>query len=472
MTTAIIGAGISGLTAAYDLARAGEPVHVFDAQTRVGGSLVGSDLGGYAHGDVGAEASLYARVETRELMEELGLSARYPSTEHSSQLLVHGELTKIPAGTLMGVPGHSADLTGVLSQAGLERLEHEQFTGPHNDPAVGTFIAERLGAEVVDTLVDPLLAGVYAGSAYELSLRSTLPALLPAAQNNTSVKDAVDEILASRRVTQGANIPGTTKRPVFVSLEGGINGLARALFDRCRDLGVTFHLGERVTDVRSGYTLTVDGPDSSHAEVFDDVVIATPAPVAGRLLAGLGDDLGDGELADAGASLAAIPTSDSAVITTVLELNGDLNGSGFLIPPTEPTFIKASTFASNKWPWLRERIPAGTAVVRMSVGRHGSDELRTHNDAELIDASIADWMKITGRNDRVLHAEVRRHNGALPQYMPGHADLIAGVDSVVKKLPTLGLVGNAFEGVGIPACIKRSRNEVKRLMNRTNGRTQ
>ena len=464
MSTAVIGAGISGLTAAFELAQAGEKVTVFEANDRIGGSLVGSDLGGYAHGDVGAEASLYARPETRELMQQLGLEPQYPSTEHKSQLLVGGQLMKIPAGTLMGVPGRHTDVTGVVSPAGVERLQQEQLNGSQDDPSVGEFIAQRLGAEVVDTLVDPLLAGVYAGSAYHLSLRSTLPALLEAARENTSVLDAVDQILASRRVTQGANIPGTTARPVFVSLDGGMNGLAHALHERCRELGVTFRLGEKVSRVRAGYSLTVSDPQGERAEVADRVLVATPAPVAGQLLGSLGEDLGNSELAGAGAALERVETADSAVVTAVLECASELTGSGFLIPPNEPTFIKASTFASNKWPWLQARIPDGTAVVRMSVGRYRSTELATHTDEQLAQKSVADWMSITGRSDRVLHTEVWRHVGALPQYQPGHAHMVSGVDSVVKRIPTLGLVGNAFEGVGIPACINRARSEVQRLI--------
>ena len=464
MSTAVIGAGISGLTVAFELAKAGEQVTVFESKRRVGGSLVGSDLGGYAHGDVGAEASLYARPETRELMHELGLEPQYPSTEHQSQLLVGGQLKKIPAGTLMGVPGRQTNVSDVLSPTGVARLHQEQLTGPCEDPAVGDFIAQRLGAEVVDTLVDPLLAGVYAGSAYHLSLRSTLPALETAARENTSVLDAVDQILASRRVTQGANIPGTTSRPVFVSLDGGMNGLARALYERCLELGVTFRLGEKVSRVRAGYTLTVSGPQGERAEVADRVVVATPAPVAGQLLGSLGEDLGSSELSGAGVALERVETADSAVVTAVLESASELNGSGFLIPPKEPTFIKASTFASNKWPWLQARIPDGTAVVRMSVGRYRSTELATHTDDQLAHKSVADWMSITGRDDKVLDTEVWRHVGALPQYQPGHADTVAGVDSVVKQIPTLGLVGNAFEGVGIPACINRARSEAKRLI--------
>ena len=464
MTTAVLGAGISGLTAAFELAQAGEQVTVYEASDRVGGSLVGSDLGGYGHGDVGAEASLYARPQTRELMQQLGLEPQYPSTEHKSQLLVNGQLTKIPAGTLMGVPGRHTDVSDVLSSAGIERLQQEQLAEPHDDPSVGEFIAQRLGAEVVDTLVDPLLAGVYAGSAYHLSLRSTLPALLEVARENTSVLDAVDQILASRRVTQGANIPGTTARPVFVSLDGGMNGLARALYERCRELGVTFRLGEKVSRVRAGYSLTVSGQQGESAEAADRVLIATPAPVAGRLLGSLGEDLGNSELSGVGQSLAQVETADSAVVTAVVECATELNGSGFLIPPKEPTFIKASTFASNKWPWLQARIPEGTAVVRMSVGRYRSTELATHTDEELAHKSVADWMSITGRSDRVLHTEVWRHMGALPQYQPGHADMVSRVDSVVSTIPTLGLVGNAFEGVGIPACINRARHEAQRLI--------
>ena len=166
----------------------------------------------------------------------------------------------------------------------------------------------------------------------------------------------------------------------------------------------------------------------------DDLIIAVPAYAAAEILRG--------EAPRAAQLLAEVPYASSAVITAVLDLAEPLNGSGFLIPPTEDRFIKASTYASNKWPWLDDVLSSGRAVVRMSVGRFGDapDVWEQLDDDELASRAWADWLDITGRNDTAVHLEVQRWQDSLPQFTPGHFARVADIDRATSEIPGLAPV--------------------------------
>lgn len=462
----VIGGGISGLAAAFRLVGDHE-VTVLEADDRLGGCLQSTTLGGAVPVglDTGAEASLFRRPETKDLAAELGLTTEFPSTAHSSRVLSGGELHAIPKRTIMGVPGDPAEVRGLLGTEASERIAHEVLTAPIDgeDTSVGEFLADRLGADLVDTLVDPLLAGVYAGRCRDLSLAATVPALLPAAREGTSVLDLVTELLAARDAqTASGGASGQNSdakpQPVFMSLVGGINRLIPALEERILAAGGSIRLSARATSVRvDAGTWTVEAGDLSLES--DAVVIATPAHVTRDLIA---------ELAPrSAATLASVPYASTALVPALIDLStGPLDGSGFLVAPTEEAFIKASTFVSNKWPWVGERIPPGTALIRMSIGRFGDspDVWQNFDDAELIDRAFRDWQRITGRSgDRIRAAEVQRWDRALPQYLPGHGGLVTAIDEETAGIPGLELVGSAYDGVGIPACLGRAEAVSRRL---------
>ncbi|MCQ9388398.1 protoporphyrinogen oxidase [Brevibacterium sp. 50QC2O2] len=465
----IVGAGISGLVTAWRLhtAQPAARIRVIERRVRLGGCLKRDELGGYAGlgADVGAEASLYVRPETRALAAELDLEPVYPDRSQHSQLFVGGRLHEMPAGTLMGVPGDPQSLHGILSEPEIERVAHEQLTDPvAGDVAVGEFLAARLGDAVVDKLIDPLLGGVYSGRCRDLSMAATVPALLPAANTGAGVLETVRQTLARRTATRGANVPGTQTAdapPTFMSLPGGINGLVDALATRLRGAGVELLTATEVEQIarsENGWSVTTAG---GHPMSAANLVLAVPAYAAAGLLRAVDEPAAE----RIAGRLGAIPYANSALVNTVLRLDGELTGSGFLVPPAEPAFIKASTFASNKWPWLRDSLPEGLAVVRMSIGRYGdpASAWSELSDAELIDRAVADWSRITGRHDELVHAGVQRWNQALPQYLPGHLERTAELDADLAGIPGLGLVGSAFDGVGIPACIKRATTEAARL---------
>lgn len=457
----IVGGGISGLVTAYRLAP-DHQVTLLEADSRLGGCLHSTNLGGTVPVglDTGAEASLYRRPETKDLAAELGLDTEFPSTAHSSRVLSKGHLHAIPKRTVMGVPGNAAEVRDVLGASAADRVAHEVITAPivGQDVSLGEFLADRLGADLVDTLIDPLLGGVYAGQCRDLSLASTVPALLPAALEGTSVLELVSSLLAARDAQSAALAQGESPQPVFMSLVGGINRLVPALEERIRAHGGTIRTGAHVKSVQTedGRWTVATEDDSLES---DAVVLATPAHVTKNLLA---------EVAPQSASLlASVPYASTALVPALVEVGDrELAGSGFLIPPTEKSFIKASTFVSNKWPWLGERIPEGTALIRMSIGRYGDGPggWQECEDDELIDRAFEDWQTIAGRgSDRMIAAEAHRWERALPQYLPGHGDMVERIDADIADIAGLELAGSAYYGVGIPACIDRAETVAQRI---------
>lgn len=480
----VVGGGISGLSAAHAVYREDPDarVTILEAGERLGGCLRSSTLdGAFPDGlDVGAEASLYRRPETRELCAELGLELEHPSREHSSRIYAHGELHPIPRRAVMGVPAEPESLRGLLSESEIERVAHETLTDPvDGDVSVGEFLAARLGDALVDRVVEPLLGGVYAGRCRELSLAATIPALVPAARRGSSVLEEVRGVLGPR-----AGAPATeaaTPPPVFLSLRGGINTLARRLGESLESRGARILTSSPATSVHHeahGWTVR-SGAGEFRADLL---VLAVPAPVAARLLRPLAGQPGSSAEAGAGPTptvpagaamrealelLDAVPYSTSAVVSAIIDVSEEpLIGSGFLVPPTEGMFIKASTFSSNKWPWIDELLPEDRALIRISLGRHGDPEdgWQALDDERITALALADWRRITGRRAPVVTSEVRRWVQALPQPVPGFHEQRAVIDAAVAGVPGLALVGSAYEGVGIPACLARSRTEVERLL--------
>src|SRR3954466_7308835 len=221
----VVGAGIAGLAAAHRLLQRGVRVTVLEASERVGGKLLPGEIAG-ARVDFGAESMLARRPEAVTLAREVGLADRLqPPATATASLWTRGVLRPMPKGHVMGVPGTASALSGVLSDEGLARIEHDAElprTEIGDDVAVGEYVAARLGREVVDRLVEPLLGGVYAGDAYRISLRSAVPQLFQVAKTHTSLTEGVREIQARMAANQQTG-------PVFMGIEGGVGTLPLAV---------------------------------------------------------------------------------------------------------------------------------------------------------------------------------------------------------------------------------------------------
>ncbi|MFI7018527.1 protoporphyrinogen oxidase [Streptomyces sp. NPDC050164] len=440
----VIGAGIAGLAAAHRLLERGARVTVLEASDRVGGKLLPGEIAG-ARVDLGAESMLARRPEAVALAREVGLADRLqPPATATASIWTRGALRPMPKGHVMGVPGTAAALSGVLSDEGLTRIDRDAElprTEVGDDVAVGEYVAARLGREVVDRLVEPLLGGVYAGDAYRISMRSAVPQLFQAARSHTSLTEGVREIQAKAAAAQQTG-------PVFMGLQGGVGTLPLAVAESVRARGGEILTETPVTELShsaadGGGWRVVTGERVLHA---DAVVLAVPAPAAARLLRtespGAAAELGGVEYA----SMALVTLAYRRAETALPE------GSGFLVPPVDGHTIKASTFASQKWGWIADENP-DLVVLRTSVGRHGETEILQRDDDGLVAVSRHDLKAATGLDATPLATRVTRWDDGLPQYPVGHHARVARIREHVAKLPGLAVCGAQYDGVGIPACI-------------------
>lgn len=454
-TVAVIGGGISGLAAAWELSQSGGDVSVtvIEGSDRLGGKLRLEDVGGVRI-DVGAESVLARRPEALALFGQLGLDdlTTHPGSAGAA-IFSRGRLWPMPRGTVMGVPSDPESVRGLLTDEEVGRLARETVGGPVvGDISVGDLVDARLGAAVTDRLVEPLLAGVYAGHARELSAEQAVPALAAAAHDGSPLLDVAR---AAANASANGSLVG---RPVFASLVGGLGTLPEILQRELVTAGVQVRTGALARGLRrdGGGWVVSTGPTTEVVdERFDAVVVAVPAAPTSRLLR---------HVAPAAASaLSTVEYASMAIVTFALEGSAPtvLGGSGFLVPPTEPLTIKASTFSSVKWPWLAAAHPDRT-FVRASVGRHREEATLQRSDDELVAVALADLRAVLGPEvPTPVATHVQRWGGGLPQYAVGHRSRLAPT----RALPAgLALCGAAYDGVGIPACIASGRAAARAVL--------
>jgi oxygen-dependent protoporphyrinogen oxidase len=467
----VVGGGIAGLTAAYRLATtapAGTAVTLLEASPTLGGKLRTTALAGLPV-DEGAE-SLLARVpEALDLATEVGLAPEvvYPATT-KAWLWTRGALRPVPSGTVMGVPAdlRALDRSGVLSAAGSLRVPLDVLlprTPIGDDVAVGWYVGQRLGREVVERLVDPLLGGVYAGRAADLSLAATVPALAEAARRHRSL------VAAARAAAPRATAPGATEPrdrggepvPVFAAVRGGLGRLCDAVAVAATAAGAELRTRatarELIRRSGGGWLVEIGPAGRSERLVADAVVVAVPARPAARLLAKVAPV--------AARELDGIDYASMALVTLAFTAESLRvpAGSGFLVPAVDGRLVKAVTFLSAKWPWLRDAAP-GLEVVRCSVGRYGDTAAVRRDDRDLVTACAAELAEAVGARGRVVASRVSRWGGGLPQYAVGHRARVERIRTTLAVDPSLAVCGAAYDGVGVPACIRTAEAAVERVL--------
>jgi oxygen-dependent protoporphyrinogen oxidase len=456
----VVGAGVAGLAAAAEATRLGADVTVLEGSSRVGGKVAVSQVGGLPV-DEGADSMLTRVPDGIALARDAGLEDELvvPATGEAF-VWSRGALRPLPTGTLLGLPADLAALarSGLLSGLGLNRVPLDLLLPGRpvtEDVAVGELVTRRLGREVVDRLVEPLLGGVYAGRPDQLSLRATLPQLVGAAARHRSLLLAAREARAATPPTDG---------PLFASLPGGLGRLPAALAARS---GARIELGTTVRALSrtpSGWRLTTGSAAAPRSYDTDAVVLAVPAAPAARLLAPI--------TPTAAAELAAVEYASVAIVTLVL--GGPMagaRGSGYLVPAVEGRTTKAVTFTSRKWAHLAG--PASGAgessVLRASVGRAGETADLQRSDDELVGVVLDELAQTVGPLPRVVDSRVVRWGGGLPQYAVGHLDLVRRVRDGVARQQRLAVGGAAYDGVGVPACARSGRAAARAVLGQNGG---
>jgi protoporphyrinogen/coproporphyrinogen III oxidase len=463
---AIVGGGITGLAAAWFLRQASPDLDlvVMDAGRAPGGKLHRAELAGVGI-DVGAESFLARRPEATDLARAVGLTDRltHPATM-SASIWSRGTLHPMPVGTLLGVPSNPAAALGVLDAAEIAWAEGERDRPMEpvlGDLSVGELVRARVGSAVVDRLVEPLLGGVYAGHAHQLSAQATMPALWAAARAGESVTAAAE------RAFSMASLDHT---PVFAGVVGGVGALADEMVKSLLAQGVQIksatvvrRLDRTSVGGRPGWALTtgsVPAPVGYHA---DALVIAVPATPAARLLAL--------HSPDAARELGEIAYASMAIVSLALPRHGlpRLPGSGFLVPPVDGRAIKASTFTTNKWGWVAELAPE-LFMLRASLGRIGEEALLQRSDSELVRLVLRELADALSQQlPAPIDSHVQRWGGAMPQYAVGHVERVARIRVAIGRVAGLEVAGAAYDGVGIPACISSARRAAEALLTHLRG---
>lgn len=439
----IVGGGISGLVAAYRLRVAAGPdvsITLLDPADRLGGVLRTERLGGQPL-DVGAEAFVARRPEAPALLNELGLAGKQIATTGARPLIYsEGRLHQLPKDTVNGIPSRPSALTGLVDDATvrwmLEEPRRPFSWRPGADPSVADLVGDRFGEQVVVRSVDPLLAGVYAGSAATIGIRAAAP----------TVAAALDG--GAQCLTQAvvAALPPPQPGSVFGAIEGGYQVLIDELVRRS-GLEWAQVAVRGLHRAPQGWELL---DDEGGRWAADAVVLAVPAPRLPALLA---------DLAPRSAAAARrIPVASAAVVALALPGGTPLpEQSGVLVAGRGRLHTKAVTLSSRKWGRR-----GSSELVRLSYGRFGDDLARSAGDDELLTWAGQDLATLFGISVEPVDARVARWIDAMPQYGPGHAELVSEVRA---GLPEGVVVAGAYlDGIGVPACLASAARAVAALV--------
>jgi oxygen-dependent protoporphyrinogen oxidase len=470
----IIGAGISGLAAAWELSggvdgpTADTPrIEVLEASNHLGGSLAATTFAG-RNIDLGADGFLARRPEAVTLVTELGLADQLePIAASGAWLWSLGSLHELPKELVLGVPTnvHSiVDFKGVTWRAHLAArrdayLPRRLTVG--SDATIGEIVRTKLGAELAYRFVEPLIGGIQAGRIDDLSARSVFPALYEAAKKGGSLMKA---LRPTQPVSPGPTSEAVAAPPVFYSMSNGVGSLATELVIQLIERGVVVRRGIAVTAIRrtpaGGYPLEVDTYRTTTSA--NGVVFATPAPVVGALVGSLDPALE--ELRNVTAASAAMVTF--AIPRSEIEL--PTHGTGILVPlntawrGSDSMMVTAVTFLDRKWPRLARE---DDVILRAHVGRSDDARFSELSDEELTRRVADELASLLPRFGTPAESLVQRWPDGLPQYRVGHEQRVNAARAAARRF-SFTLAGNAYDGVGIPASIGSGRGAAREVLER------
>jgi oxygen-dependent protoporphyrinogen oxidase len=464
---AIIGGGISGLSAAIALERAraaGAPLHydIYEAGPRLGGVLLTEHIDGCVV-EGGPDSFLTEKSWGLDFVRSLGLGDQLISSndaERKTYILVKGRLEPIPDGLMFMVPTRIAPMltSRLFSLPAKLRMAMEYFQKPQapgKDETVAELVGRHFGPEMVDRLADPLLAGVYGGDAAQLSAAAVLPRFVEMEKRYGSLSRGM---LAARKQMARASQPGSKPRPLFTSLKNGMRQLVESIEPKL-DRGAV-HVGSPVVGLTRAASKWLVAPLQGTPDEFDTVILALPATAAAALVRNVASPLAD--------ELAQIPYSSSITVNLGFERSALAllpPGFGFLVPRSEKRRMLACTFVHVKFP---HRAPEDRGILRCFIGGARDESVFDLSNDELIDLVRRNLAEIVGLVAEPRFARVYRWRGAMAQYTSGHLARVQRIRQLQAGLDGLYLAGNAYQGIGVPDCIASgeaaAKNAIARLL--------
>ena len=474
-TVAVIGGGISGLSTAFALHERAEasgiPIRctVVDAAPDWGGKIVTHRVGDLVT-EAGPDSFLSQKPAGLELCDKLGLTDQLIDTNETGKracVFSHGRLHELPEGLVVIVPSQLGPFlrSGLLSWTGLARMGMDlvlPVKRSQEDESLADFFRRRVGRQAFERMLEPLMAGIYAGDAEQMSVRATFPRFVELEQQYGSV---IRGMMTARQTSSPAKHSGRN-RTMFVSLKNGLSELVAALVHRLTDQGVTLRRGCVVDALRvrshqpGRWMYDVILNDGSALSV-DSLVLATPAYVSAELVRPL--------TPIAGGLLEMIPYASTATIAMAYPraaISGAAEGFGFVVPRAEGRDLIAATWTSLKWP---HRAPPDQLLVRCYVGGVGRETILQLDDQALVARVKAELATICGVTAEPEFVEVNRWMNAMPQYTLGHLERLNRIEAALSRYGGLILTGAGYRGVGIPDCIRDGAVAAERVVRYLSG---
>ncbi len=456
---AIIGGGISGLTAAFALEearQAGTAEYVlYESSPSLGGVLRTEHIHGCIV-EAGPDSFITEKPWAADLCRTLGIGDQLIGSndaDRKTYILVRGQLIPLPDGLMFMVPTKilPTGLSPLFSWSTKLRMARELLHPPRTaeaDESVASMVERHYGAEMVDRLADPLLSGVYGGEAANLSVRAVLARFAEMERTHGSLGRAM--LAARARMKRNSSNPAP---PLFTSLKNGMQQLAKTLVPRLNPASLLTNTPVQSIQPRTGGWSVSAGLKSDH---FNAIILAVPALAAAQILSACSPELS--------AELAAIAYSSS--ITVGLGYDRDVRqslppGFGFLVPRSEGKRLLAATFVHNKFP---HRAPEDRAVLRCFFAGSNAENIWQLSDDAIIAVVRNELQQILGLRAAPLFARVYKWKSAMAQYGVGHLERLDRIERLRQQLPGLALAGNAYRGIGIPDCVRSGQDAAKQVL--------
>ena len=453
---AVVGGGTSGLSAAYSLQKrksAGFPLEfvVYEAGQQFGGVIRTERVDGCVI-EAGPDSFLTEKPWAADLCRELGLGDELISSndaERRTYMLINGRLLQIPDGLMFMVPTKLGPtfLSPMFSVRTKARIVREWLLPPkpkRKEMTVGEFVERHYGREMVDRVADPLLAGVYGGSADQLSVDAVLPRFVQMETKYGSLGRAM--------AAAAKNAPASASRSLFTSLKSGMQQMTSALISRLPKEALRAGVPIEQVQPESGKWLVIG---NGRTEEYDAVVLATPAPIAAGLLTTVPELTRELNAISYNSSMTVVFGYEQSVRCTLPP------GFGLLVPRTENRKILAATFVHNKFPY---RAPEERALIRCFVGGTVADEMLDQTEADIANIVEKELQSILAINARPVFARVYKWRKAMAQYTLGHSARVERIMTLAARMPGFALAGNAFAGIGVPDCVRTGVDAANKIL--------